>query len=90
MPMSWKQGSQLTMTSLSTSYSAPMNMASALEWMLRWVIWTAFGEPVEPDVNCISARSSSPTSMGSTGSDASSSATVRTLTPFSSSTAMAA
>lgn len=31
MPMSWKQGSQLTMTSLSTSYWAPMNMASALE-----------------------------------------------------------
>ena len=31
MPMSWKQGSQLTMTSLSTSYSAPMNMASAFE-----------------------------------------------------------
>jgi len=31
MPMSWKQGSQLTMTSSSTSYSAPMNMASAFE-----------------------------------------------------------
>ena len=31
IPMSWKQGSQLTMTSDSTSYSAPMNIASALE-----------------------------------------------------------
>ena len=31
MPMSWKQGSQLTMTSFSTSYWAPMNIASALE-----------------------------------------------------------
>ena len=31
MPMSWKQGSQLTITSLSTSYWAPMNIASALE-----------------------------------------------------------
>ena len=31
IPMSWKQGSQLTMTSLVTSYSAPTNMASALE-----------------------------------------------------------
>ena len=89
MPMSWKQGSQLTMTSLSTSYSAPMNIASALEWMLRWVIWTAFGEPVEPDVSCISARSSSPVSTGSIGSAASRSATVRTLMPFSSSTGIA-
>src|ERR1700743_962093 len=33
--------------------------------MLRWVICTAFGDPVEPDVSCISARSSSPTSTGS-------------------------
>ena len=89
MPMSWKQGSQLTMTSLSTSYWAPMNIASALEWMLRWVICTAFGDPVDPDVSCISARSSSPTSMGSIGSDASRSATVRTVMPFSSSTGMA-
>ena len=89
MPMSWKHGSQLTMTSLSTSYSAPMNIASALEWMLRWVIWTALGDPVEPDVSCISARSSSPTSTGSIGSDASRSATVRTVMPFSSSTGMA-
>ncbi|CFE46753.1 Uncharacterised protein [Mycobacterium tuberculosis] len=31
MPMSWKQGNQLTMTSLSTSYWAPTNIASALE-----------------------------------------------------------
>ncbi len=48
-----------------------MNIASALEWMLRWVICTAFGEPVEPDVSCISARSSSPVSIGSIGSAAS-------------------
>ena len=89
MPMSWKHGSQLTMTSLWMSYWAPMNIASALEWMLRWVIWTALGDPVEPDVNCISARSSSPTSTGSIGSDASRSATVRTVMPISSSTGMA-
>ena len=83
MPMSWKQGSQLTMTSVSTSYSAPMNIASALEWILRWVITTAFGEPVEPDVNCIRATSSSPVSTGSTGSAVSNSSTVRTVTPRS-------
>ena len=71
------------------SYSAPMNIASALEWMLRWVICTALGEPVEPDVSCISARSSSPTSTGSIGSAASRSATVRTLMFFSSRTGMA-
>ena len=89
MPMSWKQGSQLTMTSRSTSYSAPTNIASALEWMLRWVICTAFGDPVEPDVSCISARSSSPVSTGSIGSAASRSATLRTLMPFSSRTGAA-
>ena len=57
--------------------------------MLRWVICTAFGEPVDPDVNCISARSSSPTSIGSIGSAASRSPTVKTLMPFSSSTGIA-
>src|SRR5258707_360548 len=57
--------------------------------MLRWVIWTALAEPVEPDVSCMSARSSSPTSTGSIGSDASRSATARTVMPFSSSTGTA-
>ena len=89
MPMSWKQGSQLTMTSVSTSYFAPMNIASALEWMLRWVMTTALGEPVEPDVSCISATSSSEVSIGSIGSAASSASTVSTFTPRSSSTGTA-
>ena len=71
------------------SYLAPMNIASALEWMLRWVMITAFGDPVEPDVSCISATSSSPVSTGSVGSWASSSSTVRTLTPRSCRTGMA-
>ena len=31
MPMSWKQGSQLTITSSSPSTRAPTNIASALE-----------------------------------------------------------
>ena len=57
--------------------------------MFRWVITTALGEPVEPDVNCISATSSSPVSTGSIGSAASRSATVRTVTPRSSSTGWA-
>ena len=35
--------------------------------MLAWVICTAFGDPVEPDVNCISATSSSQVSTGSIG-----------------------
>ena len=39
--------------------------------MLRCVICTALGDPVEPDVSCISARSSSPVSIGSIGSAAS-------------------
>jgi hypothetical protein len=47
------------------------------------VITTALGEPVEPDVNCISATSSSPVSTGSTGSAASNSSTVRTVSPRS-------
>ena len=83
MPISWKQGSQLTITSVSASYPAPTNIASALEWILRWVITTAFGEPVEPDVSCIRATSSSSVSSGSTGSAASNSSTVRTMTPRS-------
>ena len=42
--------------------------------MLRCVICTALGDPVDPEVSCISARSSSPTSIGSIGSEASRSA----------------
>ena len=58
--------------------------------MLRWVMMTAFGEPVEPDVSCISATSSSPVSTGSIGSAASRSSTVSTVTPRSVSTGAAA
>ncbi len=43
IPMSWNSGSQLTITSVSMSNSAPTNIASALDTRLRWVIWTAFG-----------------------------------------------
>ena len=59
MPMSWKQGSQLTITSVSVSKWAPTNIASALATMLACEMHTALGKPVDPDVNCISARSSS-------------------------------
>ena len=72
------------------SNSAPTNIASALETRLRWVICTALGEPVEPDVNCMNARSSSPVSTGSTGSASSRSATVSTVMPCCSSTGAAA
>ena len=78
------------MTSLSTSYARPMNIASALEYRLRWVITTALGDPVEPDVSCISATSSSSVSTGSIGSAASSCSTVSTLMPRSSKTGTAA
>ena len=90
MPMSWNKGSQLTITSVSMSNSAPTNIASALDTTLRWVIWTAFGLPVEPEVSCISATSSSPVSTGSMGSADNSSSTVTTLMPYSSSTGVAA
>ena len=35
MPMSWNSGSQLTITSVSVSTSAPTNIASALDTKLR-------------------------------------------------------
>ena len=38
MPMSWKQGSQLTITSELMSNSAPTNIASALATTFAWVI----------------------------------------------------
>ena len=90
IPMSWNSGSQLTMTSVSRSYSAPTNIASALEYRFRWLIRTALGGPVEPEVNCISATSSSPTSTGSIGVAASSCSMVTTVSPRSASTGAAA
>ena len=81
MPMSWKHGSQLTITSDSTSTSAPTNIASALETTLRWLIRTALGDPVEPDVSCSSATSSSSVSMGSIGRLSSNWSAVRTCIP---------
>src|SRR6185312_15869393 len=38
IPISWKHGSQLTITSLAGSTSAPANIASALATKLRWLI----------------------------------------------------
>ena len=90
MPMSWKHGSQLTITSVSVSKCAPMNIASALATMLEWVMQTALGIPVEPDVSCTSARSSSPVSRGSIGAWASNSSTVTTRMPRSAKTGAAA
>ena len=58
-----------------------MNIASALETTLRWVIRTALGDPVDPDVNCSSATSSSSVSTGSIGRPSSSCSTVSTRIP---------
>ena len=90
MPMSWKHGNQLTITSVSGSTSAPANIASAFATKLRWLIWTALGDPVDPDVSCISATSSSSVSTGSIGSLSSSSSTVSTCKPAWASTGAAA
>ena len=54
------------------------------------MIWTAFGLPVEPDVSCSSATSSSSVSIGSTGSAANSCSIVTTLIPSATSTGIAA
>ena len=53
------------------------------------MIWTAFGKPVEPEVSCINARSSSSVGTGSTGSAANSCSMVSTVMPRSSSTGTA-
>jgi hypothetical protein len=83
IPMSRKSGGQLTITSVSISTWAPANIASALATKLRWVIRTALGEPVDPEVSWSSARSSSPVSTGSIGLWSRRSAMVSTLTPSS-------
>ena len=57
--------------------------ASALATKLRWLIRTALGEPVDPEVNCIRARSSSLVSTGSIGPHSSNSAMVNTHRPNS-------
>ena len=81
MPMSWNSGNQLTITSVSTLTFAPTNIASAFETKLRCVICTALGDPVDPDVNCSSATSSSSVSTGSSGRLSSSSSIVSTRIP---------
>jgi hypothetical protein len=88
--MSWKHGSQLTITSVSRSKSQPTTMASALATMLACVIWTALGEPVEPDVSCINATSWSKVSSGSMGAFANSDSIVSTVIPSPDSTGAAA
>ena len=90
MPMSWKQGSQLTITSVSMSKLQPTVIAAALATRLAWLICTAFGEPVDPEVSCISATSSSSVSTGSIGAASSSDSIVSTVIPSASSTGAAA
>ena len=89
IPMSWNNGSQHTITSVSTSTRAPTNIASAFDTKFRWVIWTAFGDPVDPDVNCSSARSSSSVSTGSIGALSNNSSMVSTRMPSSDSSGTA-
>src|SRR5580692_695092 len=89
IPMSWNSGSQHTITSVSTSTWAPVNIASALDTKFLWVIWTAFGDPVDPDVNCSSARSSSSVSTGSIGAPSNKSSMVSTRMPSSDSSGAA-
>lgn len=90
MPISWNSGSQLTMTSISGLYLEATYMPCALAYRLRWVILTALGDPVEPDVSCMRATESSSASRGSIGSASHRSLMCTTMTPFSSRTGAAA
>ncbi|MDA4087217.1 hypothetical protein MHAS44199_16185 [Mycolicibacterium hassiacum DSM 44199] len=59
----------------------PSVIACALATMLAWVISTALGEPVDPEVSCSNATSPSSVRTGSTGSLRNRSPTVSTVTP---------
>ena len=48
MPMSWNSGSQLTITSVSTLYSAPTNIASALDDQVAVGDLDRLGRPGRP------------------------------------------
>ena len=61
MPMSWNSGSQDTITSPGLML-ALAHIDSMFAQRLRWVICTAFGVDVEPEVSCSSAVLSSPIS----------------------------
>ena len=51
MPMSWDRGSQLTITSVLVSRSTAVTMATEFANRFAWVICTALGVPVDPEVS---------------------------------------
>ena len=66
MPMSWNSGSQETITSPGWML-ALSHIDSMLAQRLRWVICTAFGVEVDPEVSCSSAGASSAISTSGAG-----------------------
>ena len=79
MPMSCESGSQLAKTSVLISRSSPSCSAMALAARLPWLISTALGAPVDPDVNCRNAISvSSVSASNSAGSAVRKDSTVQT------------
>ena len=81
MPMSWNSGSQLTITSRSATRFVAAYMDSTFAHRLRWVILTAFGVAVEPEVSWRKAVSSSPGSAGSRSASAESAASADSVEP---------
>lgn len=82
MPMSWNSGNQDTITSPGRIWAA-WHIASMLAHRLRWVIRTALGVEVDPEVSCSRAGRSSPISTSGAGppGSASRSSTVSASTP---------
>ena len=78
MPISWDSGSQLRDTSRSTRTSSPAHIATVFAAKLPWLISTAFGIPVDPEVSCRIAISASSASSGSIGSAPRKDSTVQT------------
>ena len=66
MPMSWNNGSQETITSPGLML-ALSHIDSMFAHRFRWVISTAFGVDVEPEVSCSSAGASSSISTSGAG-----------------------
>src|SRR6476661_1270663 len=86
MPMSWNNGNQETITSPGLML-ALSHIDSMFAHRFRWVINTALGVEVEPEVSCNSAGESSPISISGAGPPGSSTnwSTVKARTPESSS-----
>ena len=82
MPMSWDNGSQLTNTSRSMSMSTPALIATVFAARFPWLISTAFGMPVDPEVSCRNAISASSASSGSIGPAPRIDSTVQTATSW--------